>query len=429
METPTLTHPAWPLWRRIIFRWLFIYFILVAAPWDWLNGVPGFEWLQGLSGTVNDFVVGLANRGIFHVREELVPLNGSGDTSFGWAQLWTWMLVATLGGFIWSIMDRRRGNYVVLNYWLCVMLRYYLAFVALSYGIAKLFVMQMPFPETSLLATPLGDLLPMRLSWVFLGYSAPYQFFSGLMECLAGLLLLWRRTATLGALFAAGVFMNIAALNLSYDIPVKIFSLQMLLISLFLLTNESRRLICFFLLNRPAAPCVIYHFPLRTRLMRTGRIIAKCLFVIVAIGLTTWTTAEQFADYHRVYYEAFPTEVYDVSDFRRNGIPVTDSTRWQDIALDGKRSSTIRSTDTTLPLTYGRRLVVYDVDTAGKTMTMTRITDDSEFAHFRYQRPDSMQIVLNGTIGKDSTQILLTRRTHRYQLTERQFHWLSEQNR
>ena len=48
----------------------------------------------------------------------------------------------------------------------------------------------MPFPALSQLATPLGDLLPMRFSWLFIGYSAPYQFFSGAMETIAGLLLL-----------------------------------------------------------------------------------------------------------------------------------------------------------------------------------------------------------------------------------------------
>ena len=45
-------------------------------------------------------------------------------------------------------------------------------------------------PTLSQLATPLGDLLPMRLSWLFIGYSTPYQVFSGVMETVAGLLLL-----------------------------------------------------------------------------------------------------------------------------------------------------------------------------------------------------------------------------------------------
>jgi hypothetical protein len=115
-----------------------------------------------------------------------------------------------------------------------MIVRYYLAIVALSYGIIKLFVLQMPFPTISQLATPLGDLLPMRFSWLFIGYSVPYQFFSGAMETVAGLLLLYRRTVTAGLFAATGAFLNVAMINLSYDVPVKLFSMHLLFACLFL---------------------------------------------------------------------------------------------------------------------------------------------------------------------------------------------------
>src|SRR5262249_42923784 len=130
--------------------------------------------------------------------------------------------------------------------------RYYVALVALSYGIIKLFALQMPFPNLSQLATPLGDFLPMRLSWMFIGYSQPYQFFSGAMEVLAALLLLYRKTATLGVLMACAVFTNVMVLNLSYDIPVKIYSAEIVFFCLFLLANEIKRIVNFFILNKPA---------------------------------------------------------------------------------------------------------------------------------------------------------------------------------
>ena len=78
-------------------------------------------------------------------------------------------------------------------------------------------------PRLSQLATPLGDLLPMRFSWLFIGYSVPYQFFSGAMETIAGLLLLYRRTVTAGLFAATGAFMNVVMINLAYDVPVKLF--------------------------------------------------------------------------------------------------------------------------------------------------------------------------------------------------------------
>src|SRR6185312_5648793 len=186
-----------------------------------------------------DWIVIEANALFFYVRPVLVPENGSGDTSMGWARLWTYLCLGVIGAIVWSVLDRKRPNYTHLNYWLVLFTRYYVIIIALGYGIIKLFGMQMVFPSLHQLATPLGDLLPMRFSWFFIGYSTPYQFFSGAMETLAALLLLYRRTSTLGVLVATGVFINVMMLNLCYDIPVKIFSMQMVFTCLFLLFNES----------------------------------------------------------------------------------------------------------------------------------------------------------------------------------------------
>src|SRR5512138_3299341 len=217
----------WPLWRRLLFRFFFIFLALLMEPWTWLDRLP---WVNVVTGFFTkyyyqamEWAVRKSNALVFHVKDELVMPNGSGDTSYGWASLWFMLSVALIGMMAWSIIERNRTQYTKLNYWLCLFTRYYVAMVLFLYGIIKLFGMQMPFPSYSQLATPLGDLLPMRLSWLFIGYSTPYQFFSGLMETIPAILLLYRRTATLGVLIATGVFINVAALNLSYDIPVKIF--------------------------------------------------------------------------------------------------------------------------------------------------------------------------------------------------------------
>ena len=111
----------------------------------------------------------------------------------------------------------------------------------------------MPFPALSQLATPLGDLLPMRFSWLFIGYSAPYQFFSGAMETMAGLLLLYRRTVTAGLFAATGAFLNVVMINLSYDVPVKLYASHLLFSCLFLLALDAPRLVRFLVLNQPDA--------------------------------------------------------------------------------------------------------------------------------------------------------------------------------
>jgi len=64
----------------------------------------------------------------------------------------------------------------------------------------------------------------MGLLWTFMAASKGYQIFTGAAEVLGGILLLWKRTTTLGALTVFGVMANVMALNFFYDVPVKLLS-------------------------------------------------------------------------------------------------------------------------------------------------------------------------------------------------------------
>ncbi len=245
---------AWPLWQRVLFRFFFVYLLLQITPWFWFDAIPGVPFLSRAYERVVDWAVTLSNAHIFHVRQVLVPVNGSGDTSYAWTQLWLFLSLAVIACVVWSVLDRKRLGYDRLLYWLRMIVRYYVATVALSYGIIKLFALQMPFPTLSQLATPLGDLLPMRFSWLFIGYSFKYQFFSGMMETVAGLLLLYRRTVTAGLFAAMGAFLNVVMINLSYDVPVKLFSMHLFFCSVFLLALDARRVLGFMVLNQAVPP-------------------------------------------------------------------------------------------------------------------------------------------------------------------------------
>ena len=153
----------WPEWRKILFRFTCIYVLLYTSPWMWLGGLPLINIVAGYYSQLESWLVTTANGHLFHVKDVLVPLNGSGDTSYGYAQLCFFALVAVAGALVWTVFDKRR-NYGPGYYWLLVAVRYYVAMVALSYGIIKLFGQQMIFLTLSALATPLGDFLPMRFS-------------------------------------------------------------------------------------------------------------------------------------------------------------------------------------------------------------------------------------------------------------------------
>lgn len=437
MKNTDLTGPTdWPLWRRIIFRFVFIFLTFLITPWTWLDEVPGVKHVTKYWGVVTKWIVNLFNDHLLHVKKVLVPTAGSGDTSYGWAELYTYLLLAVLGCIIWSVLDRRRGNYTWLNYWLCLFARYYVAFVAFIYGIEKVFALQMPFPSLHQLATPLGDFLPMRFSWMFIGYSTPYEVFSGTMEVVAGMLLLWRRTATLGAFVATGVFINVMMLNLCYDIPVKIFSTEMVFICLFLMVNESERFICFFLMNKAAEPCSIYHFEYHKKWMRVSRIVLKVVFVLIAVVDQVYIVRGYYAQYYKTpKKQAIDNGIFIVADHsvgKRNApLAITDTLRWQDVILENGTGS-IKTGDTTFKQRYSRAYFSYTIDPVKHTMAFKRkMPNDSilTLMNMSYTQPDKNTIKLWGTRGTDSVFLELKRSAHKFHLAERQFHWMTEQVR
>ena len=434
MNEPALSL-QWPAWRKIIFRFFFVYLFFQVAPWSWLRIIPGVDYILGFYDKLINWMVETANAKVFHVRQALVPLNGSGDTSYGWAQTWLFISLAGIGCILWSLLDRKRAGYNLVNYWLCLFTRYYIAMIAFSYGILKLFAMQMYFPNLSQLATPLGDFLPMRLSWMFIGYSSPYQVFSGVMEVIAGVLLLYRRTTTFGVLFATTVFLNVMMLNLCYDIPVKIYSMHIVVCCLFLAANEWKRILNFFILNRPAAVSTVYSFPLTKKWMRIARIVLKIYFIGLAVAAPFYNYWQYYKSAHPLAVkQPIPMGLYDVHVYVFNkdtvALSLSDTMRWRDLIFDKDGLGSIKTADTAFRQRYKRGYFYYKTDSVQHSIRFSKLQGDSNYIFsFRYEIPDSNTLRLWGRRINDSLFIELKKNNHHFQLAEKQFHWLSESNR
>ncbi len=129
---------------------------------------------------------------------------------------------------------------------LYVVLSYILAFFLLKYGFDKLFQNQFYFPEPNILHTPLGNLSKDILFWSAMGTSFWYNIFMGLIEVIPALLLLHHRTRMFGAFVSFGVLLNVWAINMSFDISVKVLSSLLLLIAIYLLSFSWKKYVSFF---------------------------------------------------------------------------------------------------------------------------------------------------------------------------------------
>lgn len=108
-----------------------------------------------------------------------------------------------------------------------LVLRIGLAGYLFVYGWSKVFLAQMGRADFGDALVGYGEMSPMGLLWRMVGYSVPFQFLSGVAEVLAAGLLLWRRTAGVGALVAAFDLYVVFLLNMAYDVPVKQLSLAL----------------------------------------------------------------------------------------------------------------------------------------------------------------------------------------------------------
>jgi hypothetical protein len=161
--------------------------------------------------------------------------------------------------------------------WVRLYVRILLGATLLSYGAAKVIPTQMPEPPLSWLLTTYGDSAPMSLLWKFMGASKSYEIVTGLVEMLGRILLFVPRLATLGALISTVATADVFLLNISYDVPVKILSFHLLIMSSSLLLPETKRLVSFFILDRDVKRQAATPF-FRRKWSNTSMPVAQLLF-------------------------------------------------------------------------------------------------------------------------------------------------------
>jgi hypothetical protein len=85
-----------------------------------------------------------------------------------------------------------------------------------------------------------------------LGFSRGYNIFMGIAEIAAGLLL-FRRTATAGAVITLMTTANVMAVNYFFDVPVKIVSTLLVVMTLMILGPLYPAIVAVFLFRKTCA--------------------------------------------------------------------------------------------------------------------------------------------------------------------------------
>ena len=412
----TVANQQWSSAKKFFFRFACIYIPIYVFS-DAFTFIGGFNQIGQL----------LNSLGVWFGTEILGvqgPVNtgftGSGDRTIDYINLLVFNLLALFGSVLWSVLDRNRLHYENLVYWIRLLVRYYLFAVLFSYGIVKVIKTQFPFPDLWRFLQPFGDSSPMGLAWTFMGYSKPYTFFAGLMEIIPALLLLFRKTTSLGALISVGVMTNVVVMNFSYDIPVKLFSIHIVLFSLFLLAFDGKRILNFFLFNK-SVPALDLKPVFTEKRHRYGALIFKVLFIasiIIPDTVNTWSWHQQLESRS----ENVPLYgIWEVEEFLENGNPVstsvTDDERWKYLIFEQPGSAVLVRTG------LDRDQLNAQVDTTNQTITLN-LQDESTL--FSYDKTDSV-MVLTGESEDDVVTITLHAfDLENFRLIDRGFNWINE---
>jgi hypothetical protein len=420
----------WSAAQRALFRFAFAYFVLYSFPFP-LGQIPGTEKVAEWYGKLWEAIVPWVGAHVLRLREPVQMLfNGSGDKTSDYVQNFTILCIAAIAAVVWSLVDRRRRQYAALHHWLRVYVRYVLGATMLSYGGFKVIQSQFPHPRLGTLLESYGESSPMHLLWTFMGFSYAYNVFAGLGEMLGGVLLFWRRTTTVGALLLMTVLGNVVILNYTFDVPVKLYSTNLLIMAAFLLLPDARRLADVLLFNRATAPTD--QGARFATWKRPAQLLVKYVLVLGAIYMPLHTSWEGRNTYGDGAKKPMLYGIWEVQSFTRNHqvLPplLTDTTRWRRVIINNSQFASVRL------MNDSSRAFALRMDSTGVERDSTRArfelwapADSTRRFPFTYVRPDRDHMSLTGVFKGDTLDVTLTRRDEaKMLLLSRGFHWINE---
>jgi hypothetical protein len=421
--------PRWNAAIRVAFRFWCTYFGLYVISTQMLSSlviIPGVG-VPSLENTA------LAKRGVtwvahhaFHATYQFpVTSTGSGDKTFDWVLVACLLVLAAAISAIWSTLDRRRTQYAALHKWLQVFFRFALGATMIGYGMVKVFPLQMPYPSLTRLLEPFGNFSPMGALWYSVGAAPGYERFAGSMELVAGILLFVPRLSMLGAMVAFADAVQIFTLNMTYDVPVKLFSFQLILMAFYLLAPEIPRLTRVLVLNRTAEPSPLPPLFRGRRALIAATVVQLALGAYI-VGMNVVQARQGWTSYgggapKPPLYGIWNVEKMTVDGVERSPL-LTDYGRWRRLVIQSAPSVLFGRMDDTYAGFANK------TDVTAKTLTLTKPQDKGWKTVFSYRQPDADHLVLDGTM--DGHRIGLSTRLldrNSFLLVNRGFHWIQEQ--
>jgi hypothetical protein len=214
--------------------------------------------------------------------------------------------------------------------------------------------------------------------------------------------------------------------NMTYDVPVKLFAFHLVLMSIFLIAPDARRLINWFVLNRPVVPDSAPHYGSSARSHRVW-IIAQLVFTAWALGLEIYGGAQGYKQYGAGAPKSPLYGIWDVDSMSINGElrpPLaTDTLRYGHVVFQALNGN----------IAFQKMNQKFDrfmgtIDTVKRTLTLQNFSDTTSKPVLNYERPSSTSLALEGDLGggKRVRMAMTHHDLNTFMLISRGFHWVQE---
>ncbi|MEC7770123.1 MAG: hypothetical protein VX798_03010 [Bacteroidota bacterium] len=405
--------------RRIVnFILIFfgIYFFLYTFPFPFYYLPFGIG--QKLSSIVNDFWSNI----VFYFSDSFLgnPIekvrNGSGDTSYDYAEFYIQLSISFLISILIIYFGRIRFFLVKNRMYFFYYLRFYLGFILMGYALSKVFYLQFWEPTLSDLIKPYGESSRMGVLWRFMGLSEGYSIFAGLLQFFSGFLLLFERTYKIGVVGSFGVLLNIVALNIFFDVPVKLFSLHLLIASLILIIKDYKSYISFFF-SKPDSKAKF-----KKKIYRNSFLTLKTILILYFLfsGIDGRIKRQKRfgkrAPSHALYGVYYKVE--DSAKLVDTTSNHHDTLTWKTMIMDKNSTILIKEND-------DRIFANHKIDTIQNKLILTGKKQDFEF-DFSYTITDST-LFLSKITTQDSLKLFFKRmKREDFPLMNFETNWINE---
>lgn len=368
---------------------------------------PIFEQLVLWTGTL-----------IFRIQEPFIYQLTS-DSKGAFIHSFNLIIIAWIVAWIWGQIQGNL-NYSKIRYAFYTYVRYYLALQLFLYGFNKVFKCQFFLPEPNTLYTSVGEVPKDLLFWSVMGSSYFYTVFGGILEVFAASLLLFRRTYLLGSLMAFGILSNVLAINLGFNISVKLYASFFLFLSFILITPHFQSLYAFFI-HQKLIPSKLWFPTFSKKKQRFQYSLAKTItiWVILFECLVPYFRVNNFNDDSQkrpLFHGA-----YAVHSFLKNELPIPAlpnfSKRWKRVFVHRRGYFIVQTMDNKM------KDYTFRYDLESKQFLLEDTQTSLEY-RLEYVRSPKGNLRLKGRLNGQNIQVQLMQLDWKQlPLLKRDFNW------